>query len=188
MNVTDILHGDLKPANVVITNDAQGRPKAQLIDFGYSCFGSTDDDLVWLPFSPPWTAPEHEWKEYSLSAGKRMDVHSLGMTVAYLIFQSRWQRISQRVGGEGAGSSTDGTEDAADASHLEPCKRMSVVDIIEVVVQGTDVDLSMIPPGISKFLQLTLATEPLDRETDLGVLATLLGETSINRHGSPSPS
>lgn len=182
MNAADILHGDLKPTNVVITNDAQGRPKAQLIDFGYSCFGSTDDDLVWLPFSPPWTAPEHEWKEYTLSAGKRMDVYSLGMTVAYLIFRSHWQLISRSVGGDGAGSSMDGTEDAA--SPVEPCKRMSVVDIIQDVVQGTDVDLRMIPPGISKFFELSLASEPLSRETDLSILATLLGETSINRHGS----
>jgi serine/threonine protein kinase len=180
--MTDILHGDLKPANVVITNDAQGRPKAQLIDFGYSCFGSTDDDLVWLPFSPPFTAPEHEWKEYALSAGKHMDVYSLGMTVAYLIFQPHWPLINPRVGGEAAGSSTDGMEDAA--NQLEPCKKqISVVDIIADVIQATDLDLRMISPGISTFLALTLASEPSERETDLRVLATLLGgEAPTNRH------
>ena len=70
----DILHLDFKRENVVVSEDNSVSIKAQLIAFEYSCRGSQEDDLISMPFPPPWTAPEHEWKEHLISSAMRMDI------------------------------------------------------------------------------------------------------------------
>merc|ERR1712032_307968 len=55
----DVIHGDMKPENVMVTNEKSDAPTAKLIDFGFSCFLKYDDkDLgssgpVYDLYSPP---------------------------------------------------------------------------------------------------------------------------------------
>lgn len=86
---TDIVHGDIKPQNVLLfTDDPDVKKytssgKAKLTDFGYSNFGA----LVYLTYSGIWSAPEYHDRAFELSAGKKADIYSFGLTAVYLLFQ-----------------------------------------------------------------------------------------------------
>jgi hypothetical protein len=58
----------------------------KMTDFGYSCYGSTDEDLVQLPRSQPWEAPEHHSRWFTLAAAKKTDMYSFGLLCLWLIF------------------------------------------------------------------------------------------------------
>ena len=88
----DVVHGDIKPQNVLLFSDdpdikryaAQGR--AKLTGSGYSCFGTQDSDLVYLPFSNIWSAPEYHDRAFELHAAKKVDIFCFGLTTVYLLF------------------------------------------------------------------------------------------------------
>jgi hypothetical protein len=56
-------------------------------DFGYSCFKSADEDLVMLPRTQPWEAPEWHERSFKLKKAKMMDVYSFGLLCLWLIFR-----------------------------------------------------------------------------------------------------
>jgi len=98
--VIDIVHGDVKPQNVLLFD---GEPNvkryttsgtAKLTDFGYSCFGAQDSDIVSLPYSDIWSAPEYHDRGFELRAAKKADVFSFGLTAVYLLFYWEvWDRL-----------------------------------------------------------------------------------------------
>lgn len=57
-----------------------------MTDFGYSCLGSSDDDLVRLPQSKPWQAPEYHSRWFPLQLAKKMDYYSFGLLCLWLLF------------------------------------------------------------------------------------------------------
>lgn len=84
-NRIDIVHGDIKPNNVLIFEDKMGLV-AKVIDFGCSCFGSKDDDLVSLSRTAQWAAPEISNSHMTIQAAKLTDIYSYGMVCAWIFF------------------------------------------------------------------------------------------------------
>jgi hypothetical protein len=69
---------------------------AKVIDFGYSCFGTSESAQVRLSRTRPWQAPEHEKdKLFNLAAARKMDLFSFGMLV-WRTFLSDVTTISTR--------------------------------------------------------------------------------------------
>ena len=62
-----------------------------MIDFGYSSRYSDDDDLVRLPISQPWNAPEHTRvnQGWSPMKAKMIDMFSFGMLFLWVLFKER---------------------------------------------------------------------------------------------------
>jgi len=58
----------------------------KITDFGFSCFG-IDDDLVQLPLSMPWQAPEYSDRPVLVRAAKQMDVYSFGLLLFWILFR-----------------------------------------------------------------------------------------------------
>jgi hypothetical protein len=58
----------------------------KVTDFGYSCYGSVDEDIVQLPCSQPWEAPEYHPRWFTLAAAKKMDMYSFGLLCLWLLF------------------------------------------------------------------------------------------------------
>jgi len=82
----DIVHGDLKPENVLIFTNDSGYT-AKVTDFGYSCFGASEDDVVYLPYSQRWAAPEYTATGLALRDAKKSDLYSYGLLCWYILFQ-----------------------------------------------------------------------------------------------------
>lgn len=71
-----VLHLDLKPENVLISNNSDLRPGRKLSDFGLSFAQQTDDDAAVLG-TPAYMAPEQfrrQWRDY----GPWTDLYALG--------------------------------------------------------------------------------------------------------------
>lgn len=71
-----VLHLDLKPENVLISNNSDLRPGRKLTDFGLSFAQQTDDDAAVLG-TPAYMAPEQfrrQWRDY----GPWTDLYALG--------------------------------------------------------------------------------------------------------------
>ncbi len=86
-----IVHGDLKPSNVMLDRDAAGRTIARVIDFGASRLG--DSGSLGRTFSPAYAAPEQLLGE---AVGPWTDVHAFGLLLSELV-------TGRRPYGEGAG-------------------------------------------------------------------------------------
>ncbi|KAG8534312.1 uncharacterized protein KY384_001156 [Bacidia gigantensis] len=84
MHSCDIVHGDLKPENILVRSDKAMGFRAEVCDFGYSCFGASES-LFRLPSSWPWTAPEWHNRGFRLSSAKKTDTYSLGLICLWLL-------------------------------------------------------------------------------------------------------
>ena len=80
-----IIHGDIKPQNVLIFEDQPGRYTAKVMDFGYSTLFSTEKDLINMPLSWPWAAPEWHHRGFLPSHAMKMDVYSIGLLCLWLL-------------------------------------------------------------------------------------------------------
>ncbi|KAF2840209.1 kinase-like protein [Patellaria atrata CBS 101060] len=102
MHSKDIVHGDVKPQNVLVFAEEDGNYCAKVTDFGYSTLHaskSTDDREINLPISRPWNAPETEegsWDTaFSLEEAKLTDVYSFGLLCMWLLFHGPLRNMQQ---------------------------------------------------------------------------------------------
>lgn len=91
----DIVHGDIKPQNILIFEKSIGVYRANVIDFGYSTQFATEDDFILLPKSWPWYAPEHsKFDRFKPHQARRMDVFSLGMLWLWVMFEEYFSGLA----------------------------------------------------------------------------------------------
>jgi serine/threonine protein kinase len=86
--VPDVIHGDIKPKNVLVFEDGSENYTTRLADFGFSTHFRGDSDLISVPISVPWNAPEHHHRGVTPPEAKLMDVYSFGMLCTWLLFGS----------------------------------------------------------------------------------------------------
>ncbi|KAI9775960.1 MAG: hypothetical protein M1839_000659 [Geoglossum umbratile] len=89
-----IIHGDVKPSNILVFQTSGGRPPftyaPMIIDCGYSLFANSEEDTKIHGRSYPWCAPELEAIEDSqanLDAALVAEVFSFGMTSMWILFE-----------------------------------------------------------------------------------------------------
>ena len=90
---SDIIHGDLRPENVLMFADKFGNQIPKVSDFGYSTLAAQDGDLIHLPISRPWSAPEihHRGGQFEISVAKKMDAYSFGILCLWILFNSKYE-------------------------------------------------------------------------------------------------
>jgi len=90
MNV-HMVHGDIKPPNVLIFRDKAGAVFAKLADFGYTRWALDENavSLIKPPRSRPWDAPEYHHRGFSVAQAKKMDIFSFGMLCIWVLFEDK---------------------------------------------------------------------------------------------------
>ena len=84
-----VIHGDIKPENILIYSENDGRYVAKVIDFGYSTLSKTDSDPIKMPYSELWTAPERHHREILPIQARKMDAYSFGILCLWLLFYNK---------------------------------------------------------------------------------------------------
>ena len=95
--MTGIIHGDIKPANILISTDDSGGLVAKLADFGHSIIARDKSDVCRLPSSEPWTAPEWHHRHHSFAEARRMDIYSFAMVCLWLFINEPCALSSSRA-------------------------------------------------------------------------------------------
>lgn len=82
-----IIHGDIKPQNVLVFEEGP-RIVARVADFGFATCFQGHNELISMPKSEPWNAPEHHVRPVTSEQAKQMVIYSLGMLCLWLIFEA----------------------------------------------------------------------------------------------------
>ena len=80
----EIVHGDIKPDNILVFTE-DGGVRAKVNDFGFSCFGSSPGDKVYLYRTLGWAAPEIRDTTMTVEDAKKTDIYSFGKVCAWMI-------------------------------------------------------------------------------------------------------
>jgi len=85
---TAIIHGDIKPQNVLIFNSASQTYTAKVSDFGYSTVFARSDARIKMPATEGWVAPEWNHRNVTTNSdgAQKMDIFSLGALCLWLLF------------------------------------------------------------------------------------------------------
>lgn len=81
----DIVHGDLKPDNILMFSDVASGFTAKVADFGYSTLLAQDSQTIYMPESGHWTAPEWHHRGIGIESARRMDAYSFAMICFWLL-------------------------------------------------------------------------------------------------------
>jgi len=83
-----VIHGDIKPQNVLVYMDSTGKTIVKVADFGYSTLATGEAGRVLLPKSRPWNAPEHHFGQFTVAEARKTDIYSFGMLCLWILFGS----------------------------------------------------------------------------------------------------
>ncbi|KAI1130599.1 kinase-like domain-containing protein [Nemania abortiva] len=95
MQSNRVIHGDIKPQNVLIFKDSQsGFFSAKVADFGFSTSYDEDNSRIILVGTQLWRAPEaRDYPDFTPSQAIKTDVFSFGMLCLWFMFEKHFSGI-----------------------------------------------------------------------------------------------
>lgn len=150
-----IIHGDIKPANVLIFENDSKQYVARVADFGYSTWLGGANDLVLMPRTQYWTAPEWHHRPIHNASAVKMDVYSFGMLCLWLLFYHSGETAHRKF-----------YEDLKS-------EKATLILAHQLVIGMTDVSDEQ-RSNIHQLFDLSLAIDPAKRCSYFGELVCLL--------------
>ncbi|KAK6362750.1 hypothetical protein TWF730_000205 [Orbilia blumenaviensis] len=169
MHSCNAIHGDMKPENVLICKDSDGKFSAQVTDFGYSTIFANDNDKakISLPRSWPWTAPEIEQGSWvTFEQAKAADIFSYGLLCFWLLCYDSVSKHSS----DWAGPSRDFIQDIKRTS----CFSQTATEIVKYDLDITK-DNFLQAWALDLFFSRTLSSDQGKRELDVDTLPEYFG-------------
>lgn len=136
--------------------DDDGDDLAKVSDFGYSTLFATEENLIFMPFSGPWTAPEYHHRGFQPSQAKKMDVYSFGMLAFWLLFYNTPE------------------DTVLDFGHEIKKSSIKILDRALTLVENSQEIESRNKGFLKKFFEITLDDDPERRSSDFRLLGKLL--------------
>jgi len=174
-----MIHGDIKPQNVLVFKDATGTT-IKMADFGYSTLAAGETGKVLLPKSRPWNAPEHHFGEFTVGDAKKTDVYSFGMLCLWILFGDSPPGILQTTA-EGTTEfiSFDAPPRFGPRTYLEQLKDDDEVEhVVSEHIESMFGWNTKQRTCLKEFFSFALRRDPQKRTSDL---ATLIGCMSQKR-------
>jgi Protein kinase domain len=91
-----VIHADIKPENILVDMGKDGRPIANVCDFGFAIIRSDytegpshDPEIQLIGFTPKWMAPEVRSGRVRISQAPSIDVYALGLVAACVAIGGR---------------------------------------------------------------------------------------------------
>ena len=178
----DGAHGDIKPQNVFVTRDAEGKITAKMADFGYSFLANEGDEDV--PFQPaeswPWNAPEHHHRKISIQQAQKQDVYSFGMLCFWVLFQAKITAKDPESASQIPHQHSANEQHLYSFRMLEEWKRKMrlqgvALEMTTQTISGKEGDI------LREFFRCSLAHEADKREKDFFRLEMLLNQICLDR-------
>ncbi|KAF8535484.1 hypothetical protein BDD12DRAFT_892616 [Trichophaea hybrida] len=173
----NVIHGDIKPQNVLVFKDATGTT-FKMADFGYSTLATGETGKVLLPKSRPWNAPEHNFGEFTVGEAKKTDVYSFGMLCLWILFRDNLPGIPQ-ITAEGTPELISFDAPFGRCTLLEQLKNEDKV--LHAAIQFIESMVGMhseITTCLKEFFSLALPLNPEARTSDFGRLVGFLHQKS----------
>lgn len=155
----DVVHGDIKPQNILIFPSEDGELLAKIGDFGFSSYTPIvdTDHLIHMPKSEPWNAPEHHYRGFPFGKAVKMDIFSFGRFCLWLLFQDENTEQADQS------QSADENVDPDDVSEMAQ-RRLALQDHL----------MPDIRKRLRLFFSLTLARTPDERASCMDEITILL--------------
>jgi serine/threonine protein kinase len=173
----DIIHGDIKPQNVLVFNEEPNKFVARVADFGYSTQFATDNPL-YMPKSWPWNAPEHHHRGFKPSEAVKMDIYSFGMLCLWFLFKERLsETIPPEILGDRRGAAFFAPPFGRHQSQnlLADLKSEDMLPTLASYLITTTTELNDEEKGIlHELFNSSLVCDPDERSSDLEHLLHLL--------------
>ena len=178
----DIIHGDIKPANILIFKDSSRHYVAKVADFGFSTCFRGDHDLISMPKSIPWNAPEYHYRSFEPPAAKRMDIYSFGMLCLWLIFgvssSATMPLPPQTPHDKGHFICFEDTQQKLNLlQYWKSDRNNKLLEWVTWLVVEHGCFKNEMSDRLSRFFNLTLVFEPEKREINIGNLLHFLSPT-----------
>jgi len=167
LNISDIVHGDIKPQNILVFREPSGEIVAKIADFGHASMRATEDATINLPYSRFFNAPDYHPREIRLGDAKKFDSFNFGFLVYWLLvarklmFEQKWAEENAFL------ASIQYQED-----HIL---------VAEKVLAGSDMSDEQMA-NLSFFFTRTLANHHQNRSADWDLfIALLTSQPRVNR-------
>jgi len=173
---TDVIHGDIKPQNVLVFKDTTGKTTVKVADFGYSTLAVSEMGKVFLPKSRPWNAPEHHHGEFTVSEAKKTDVYFFGMLCLWVLYGNRLSDILPVT----TEVVTESDSFATPFSSPTLLERLKVEDQVVHIAYQLTLTTSDLSDGqkacLNQFFSSTVCHSPENRASDIGTLMGLFSQ------------
>jgi serine/threonine protein kinase len=180
---SDIIHGDVKPQNVLLMDFEDGSIVPQVADFGYSTIYTSSDPTITVSRTIPWHAPEvgERTNRFLHLDAIRTDIFSFGMLCLWVLFRDEFANQF--------GTTLDFADDrkpleSNPGSLFKTITILKHQDRLRHFCQNLIQSLSLEPSqkeNLTKVFELTLSPHPMIRTSSFQLLRRCLNSCVTNQ-------